>query len=117
MNFDDSDQVCTCILDTSDSSTSPDPAHTTRPPCEHDPLLRFPYDRDFDDVTCQRAVSEVKGAGRVTLRSLTPSSPHYAHFPGNSYLEVPFLRGYFAGSHVTVFSVSLFFRVEASELN
>ena len=72
-------------------------------------LLHFPYDKHLDDVTCKKAKSDQVGSGKVVLVDDIVRGK-VAAFNGKGYLEVPFIRTYFAGNTVTEFSISLFFK-------
>ena len=75
-------------------------------------LLHFPYDFHFDDVTCTGAKSVQVGSGNVELVQ-DPLRGTVARFDGKTYLEVPFIRGYFAGNTVNKFSISFFFKANS----
>ena len=72
-------------------------------------LLHFPYDQHLNDVTCNKAQSVQVGKGKVVLVE-DKIRGKVAKFNGKGYLEVPFIRTYFAGNTVTEFSISLFFK-------
>ena len=72
-------------------------------------LLHFPYDNHLDDVTCKKAKSDQVGSGKVELVEDAVRGT-VASFDGKGYLEVPFIRTYFAGNTVVEFSISLFFK-------
>ncbi|KAK2180835.1 hypothetical protein NP493_423g01014, partial [Ridgeia piscesae] len=78
----------------------------------NDILLHFA--NDSTDHTCHRAVLNLYGDGMVML-VFDPLLKHYAaEFDGRGYLEVPFIRTWFANNHVDAFSISLWFNRQGS---
>lgn len=100
MHFDDSDGVCSCENDISPITVEP---------CQNEMLLHFPYDKHLNDVTCNKAQSVQVGKGKVILVE-DEQRGKVAKFNGNGYLEVPFMRNYFAGNRIDTFSISFFYK-------
>ena len=57
------------------------------PLCTDDLLLHFPYDTDFNDITCHHAIGVKYGAGVVSIVNDTVRG-RVAWFDGNARLEV-----------------------------
>ncbi|KAI0213204.1 hypothetical protein LSAT2_001799 [Lamellibrachia satsuma] len=78
------------------------------PVCTDDLLLHFPYDVDFNDITCHHAIGNMYGPGVVRIVNDTERG-RVAWFDG-ARLEVAFLRMWFAQNEVDQFTVSLWFK-------
>ena len=61
---------------------------TVDPTCSDDLLLHFPYEVDFDDVTCHHAKGYAYGDGKATIIYDPIRNGNVVHFDGNVRLEV-----------------------------
>ncbi|KAI0235884.1 hypothetical protein LSAT2_013571 [Lamellibrachia satsuma] len=79
------------------------------PSCSDDLLLYFPYDVDFDDVTCHHAKGYAYGDGVASIVNDVDRGK-VVRFDGNVRIEVPFMRNWFKDQCTTKFTVMLWFK-------
>ncbi|KAI0242793.1 hypothetical protein LSAT2_011099, partial [Lamellibrachia satsuma] len=91
-----SEDKCTCL----------GPAVTS---CSDDLLLHFNFENGFTDVTCHHAVANKYGDGTVALTTDPGRLGKVARLDGRGYLEVPFIRTWFANNDVNTFTISLWY--------
>ncbi|KAI0242791.1 hypothetical protein LSAT2_011097 [Lamellibrachia satsuma] len=91
-----SDDKCNCL----------GPAVTS---CSDDLLLHFNFENGFTDVTCHHAVANKYGDGTVALMTDPGRPGKVTRLDGRGYLEVPFIRTWFANNDVNTFTISLWY--------
>ena len=60
------------------------------PTCDNKLLLHFPYELNFDDVTCHKAKGYSYGEGAVQIMYDAERDQNVAQFDGESRIEVRF---------------------------
>jgi len=76
--------------------------------CSNDPLLHFPFTKDYNDDSCNHVMG--KPFGGVSLEEGA------VHFDGSGHIEVTFLKNYFRQNPTSSLTISLWFRSLASNL-
>ncbi|KAK2183562.1 hypothetical protein NP493_306g01018 [Ridgeia piscesae] len=99
MEFTNAGELCDCIFVNS-------PGHQR---CSGDLLLHLPFDHNFNDVTCNKAIATRYGRGVSIVNDL--SRGHVAFFDGSGYLDVSFMRSWFASSKIDEFTITLWFKL------
>ncbi|KAI0210499.1 hypothetical protein LSAT2_004756 [Lamellibrachia satsuma] len=116
MYWDQSRFTCTDMIqqepdhdDKTDGPLFQPPTPEVDPNCSDDLLLHFPYDVDFNDVTCHHAKGYTYGDGQATIVN-DAERGRVVHFDGNVRIEVPFMRDWFRDECMTEFTVMLWFK-------
>ncbi|KAK2173994.1 hypothetical protein NP493_837g01005 [Ridgeia piscesae] len=101
--FFDSDDPCTCI-----------PVKAIDPTCDNELLLHFPYEIDFDDITCHKAKGYSYGqdGGHVKIVYDNDRQENVAEFDGKSRIEVPFMRNWLQDQNQQAWTVTAWVKRE-----